>query len=51
MIIRKLTVKGFKSLILDEPIELGRVNCFIGANGALLSPKVPRTKYLIKFTE
>lgn len=33
MIIRKLTVKGFKSLILDEPIELGRVNCFIGANG------------------
>jgi energy-coupling factor transporter ATP-binding protein EcfA2 len=34
MIVRKLTVKGFKSLIQDEPIELGRVNCFIGANGA-----------------
>ncbi|MDF2155008.1 ATP-binding protein [Vibrio sp. CAU 1672] len=33
MIIRKLTVKGFKSLIQKEPIELGRVNCFIGANG------------------
>lgn len=33
MIIRKLTVKGFKTLILAEPIELGRVNCFIGANG------------------
>lgn len=33
MIIRKLTVKGFKTLILEEPIELGRVNCFIGANG------------------
>lgn len=31
--IRKLTVKGFKTLIQDEPIELGRVNCFIGANG------------------
>ena len=33
MMIRKLTVKGFKTLIQDEPIELGRVNCFIGANG------------------
>ncbi|MCG6277937.1 AAA family ATPase, partial [Vibrio vulnificus] len=33
MIIRKLTVKGFKTLIQEEPIELGRVNCFIGANG------------------
>lgn len=33
MIIRKLKVNGFKSLIMDEPIELGRVNCFIGANG------------------
>ena len=31
--IQKLSVKGFKSLILDAPIELGRVNCFIGANG------------------
>ncbi|NQZ10440.1 MAG: AAA family ATPase [Algicola sp.] len=31
--IRNMSVKGFKSLILDEPIELGRVNCFIGANG------------------
>lgn len=33
MIIRKLTVKGFKTLLQEEPIELGRVNCFIGANG------------------
>ncbi|MEI7087745.1 AAA family ATPase [Pectobacterium versatile] len=31
--IRKLNVSGFKSLILDNPIELGRLNCFIGANG------------------
>ncbi|QFH87907.1 AAA family ATPase (plasmid) [Enterobacter hormaechei] len=31
--IRKLNISGFKSLILEEPIELGRVNCFIGANG------------------
>lgn len=31
--IHQLTVKGFKSLILDTPVELGRVNCFIGANG------------------
>lgn len=31
--IEQLTVKGFKSLILDDPIELGRVNGFIGANG------------------
>lgn len=31
--IRKLAVNGFKSLMLDQPIELGRVNCFIGANG------------------
>jgi len=33
MMIRKLKVNGFKSLLMDEPIELGRVNCFIGANG------------------
>lgn len=33
MIIRKLSVKGFKTLMQDEPIELGRINCFIGANG------------------
>lgn len=31
--IRNLDIKGFKSLILDKPVELGRVNCFIGANG------------------
>lgn len=30
--IRRLSVKGFKS-INDQEIELGRVNCFIGANG------------------
>jgi len=30
--IRTLKVKGFKSLF-DEEIHLGRVNCFIGANG------------------
>ena len=30
--IRTLRVKGFKSLS-DEEIHLGRVNCFIGANG------------------
>lgn len=33
MLIRTLTVHGFKSLMQDQPIELGRVNCFIGANG------------------
>lgn len=31
--IRRLNIIGFKSLILEQPIELGRVNCFIGANG------------------
>jgi len=30
--IRTLHIRGFKS-IFDERIELGRVNCFIGANG------------------
>jgi energy-coupling factor transporter ATP-binding protein EcfA2 len=30
--IREITIKGFKS-ILDQTIALGRVNCFIGANG------------------
>lgn len=33
MLIRNLTVHGFKSIMLEQPIELGRVNCFIGANG------------------
>ncbi|MEZ5450235.1 MAG: AAA family ATPase [Thiolinea sp.] len=33
MIIRKFKVNGFKSLLQTTPIELGRVNCFIGANG------------------
>ena len=33
MLIRKLTVHGFKSIMQKQPIELGRVNCFIGANG------------------
>ncbi|MBV1788020.1 AAA family ATPase [Marinobacterium sp. D7] len=32
MMIRKLSVNGFKSLH-EETLELGRVNCFIGANG------------------
>lgn len=31
--LRKVYISGFKS-IYDETIELGRVNCFIGANGA-----------------
>lgn len=31
--IRNVAIKGFKTLMQDEPIELGRVNCFIGANG------------------
>ena len=30
--IRKISIQGFKS-ISDETIELGRVNCLIGANG------------------
>ncbi len=33
MAILRLNVRGFKSLILESPIELGRLNCFIGANG------------------
>lgn len=34
MLINSLTVNGFKSLGREEQtIELGRVNCFIGANG------------------
>lgn len=28
-----LSVNGFKTLSQDTPISLGRVNCFIGANG------------------
>lgn len=31
--LRTLTIQGFKS-IYDEKIELGRLNCFIGANGS-----------------
>ena len=33
MLIRTLAIHGFKSLMQEQPIELGRVNCFIGANG------------------
>ena len=33
MMIRKLKIQGFKS-IYSESILLGRINCFIGANGA-----------------
>lgn len=33
MLIRNLTVHGFKSIMQEQPITLGRVNCFIGANG------------------
>ncbi len=33
MMIRTLKIDGFKS-ISSEEISLGRVNCFIGANGA-----------------
>ena len=32
MLIRTIHIDGFKS-IHSESIELGRVNCFIGANG------------------
>lgn len=32
MKIRQLSISGFKS-VLDQSIDLGRVNCFIGANG------------------
>jgi len=31
--IRKLSVKGFKSLV-DVDVELGQVNVFVGANGS-----------------
>lgn len=33
ILIRTLAINGFKSIIQEQPIELGRVNCFIGANG------------------
>lgn len=33
MNLRQLHIKGFKSIV-DQTIDLGRVNCFIGANGA-----------------
>lgn len=32
MKLRHIHIKGFKSIV-DQTIELGRVNCFIGANG------------------
>ncbi len=32
MRLRKIRIKGFKSIV-DQEIDLGRVNCFIGANG------------------
>lgn len=32
MPIRRVQIKGFKSIV-DQQLELGRVNCFIGANG------------------
>jgi predicted ATPase len=32
MKLRKVHIKGFKSIV-DQTLELGRVNCFIGANG------------------
>lgn len=32
MKLRRVHIKGFKSIV-DQTIELGRVNCFIGANG------------------
>ncbi|MDV5392108.1 AAA family ATPase [Shewanella xiamenensis] len=31
--IKTISVTGFKSLMSEQPIELGQVNCFIGANG------------------
>ncbi len=31
--IRTIQIEGFKSIV-SETLELGRVNCFIGANGA-----------------
>ncbi|ROU12729.1 DUF2813 domain-containing protein [Kluyvera ascorbata] len=33
MYIRRLQVRGFKSLIQSDSLELGQINCFIGANG------------------
>jgi hypothetical protein len=33
MKLRTIHIQGFKSIV-DQTIELGRVNCFIGANGA-----------------
>jgi hypothetical protein len=32
MIIREINIRGFKSIV-DQTLALGRVNCFIGANG------------------
>ena len=32
MTIRQIRIQGFKSIV-DQTILLGRVNCFIGANG------------------
>lgn len=32
MTLRQVHIKGFKSIV-DQTIDLGRVNCFIGANG------------------
>lgn len=32
MLIREVHIKGFKSIV-DQTVHLGRVNCFIGANG------------------
>jgi predicted ATPase len=32
MRLRRVHIKGFKSIV-DQTLELGRVNCFIGANG------------------
>lgn len=33
MALRRVHIKGFKSIV-DQSFDLGRVNCFIGANGA-----------------
>src|ERR1700755_1932343 len=32
MRVREIHIKGFKSIV-DQQLALGRVNCFIGANG------------------
>jgi len=32
MLVREIHIKGFKSIV-DQCVALGRVNCFIGANG------------------